>query len=100
MISRDVPERLLVIIVVCNAGIVRTKYFGDYDDNDWHTLINVHLHGTYSIVRAAWPHFKGLHFVLLTMKFALKTMNFVLKTMNSVLKTMDFALKTMNFVSK
>jgi NAD(P)-dependent dehydrogenase (short-subunit alcohol dehydrogenase family) len=48
-----------VDIVVCNAGIVRTKYFGDYDDKDWHTLINVHLHGTFSVVRAAWPHFQA-----------------------------------------
>ena len=45
-------------IVVCNAGIVRTKYFGDYDDNDWHTLMGVHLHGAFTVVRAAWPHFK------------------------------------------
>ena len=45
-------------IVVCNAGIVRTKYFGDYDDNDWHTLMGVHLHGAFAVVRAAWPHLK------------------------------------------
>ena len=28
-------------IVVCNAGIVRTKYFVDYDDEDWRFNINV-----------------------------------------------------------
>ena len=28
------------------------------DDNDWHTLMGVHLHGAFTVVRAAWPHFK------------------------------------------
>ena len=47
-----------VDIVVCNAGIVRTKYFGDYDATDWHKLVDVHLHGTFSVLRAAWPILK------------------------------------------
>ena len=45
-------------IVVCNAGIVRTKYFVDYDDEDWNKLIDVHLNGTYKIVRTAFRYFK------------------------------------------
>ena len=46
-------------IVVCNAGIVRTKYFVDYDDEDWNKLIDVHLNGTYKIVRTAFRYFKN-----------------------------------------
>lgn len=44
-----------VQILVCNAGIVRTKYFADYTQNDWDKLMEVHLQGTFSVVRAVWP---------------------------------------------
>jgi NAD(P)-dependent dehydrogenase (short-subunit alcohol dehydrogenase family) len=44
--------------VVNNAGIVRDKFFFNMDVADWRAVIDVHLHGTFHVSRAAAPHFK------------------------------------------
>ncbi|EEH40042.1 peroxisomal multifunctional enzyme [Paracoccidioides lutzii Pb01] len=44
-------------ILINNAGILRDKAFTNMDDNLWNTVMNVHLRGTYSVTKAAWPHF-------------------------------------------
>jgi NAD(P)-dependent dehydrogenase (short-subunit alcohol dehydrogenase family) len=44
--------------VVNNAGILRDGIFHKMSDEDWHAVIDVHLHGSYYISRAAAPHFR------------------------------------------
>ncbi|PGH06793.1 peroxisomal hydratase-dehydrogenase-epimerase [Helicocarpus griseus UAMH5409] len=44
-------------ILVNNAGILRDKAFANMDDNQWNTIIDVHLRGTYKVTKAAWPYF-------------------------------------------
>lgn len=44
-------------ILVNNAGILRDKAFTNMDDDLWNPIINVHLRGTYSCTKAAWPYF-------------------------------------------
>lgn len=44
-------------IIVNNAGILRDKAFTNMDDNLWHSVMNVHLRGTYKVTKAAWPYF-------------------------------------------
>ncbi|KMU92004.1 peroxisomal hydratase-dehydrogenase-epimerase [Coccidioides immitis H538.4] len=43
-------------ILVNNAGILRDKAFTNMDDSLWNPIINVHLRGTYSVTKAAWPY--------------------------------------------
>ncbi|KAI5288673.1 bifunctional hydroxyacyl-CoA dehydrogenase/enoyl-CoA hydratase fox2 [Ascosphaera aggregata] len=43
-------------IVVNNAGILRDKAFANMNDDLWNPVINVHLRGTYSVTKAAWPY--------------------------------------------
>ncbi|KAJ2082006.1 hypothetical protein H4R24_001922 [Coemansia sp. RSA 988] len=44
-----------VDIVVNNAGILRDRAFKSMSDKDWDDVLNVHLHGSYKITKAAWP---------------------------------------------
>ncbi|MEO0437525.1 MAG: SDR family NAD(P)-dependent oxidoreductase [Pseudomonadota bacterium] len=44
-----------VDIVINNAGILRDKSFLKMDQQDWQTVLDVHLQGSYSVTRAAWP---------------------------------------------
>lgn len=43
-------------IIVNNAGILRDKAFSNMTDDLWFPVINVHLRGTYSVTKAAWPY--------------------------------------------
>ena len=45
-------------IVVNNAGILRDRLFFNMSIEEWHAVIDVHLHGSFYISRAAAPHFK------------------------------------------
>lgn len=44
-------------IVINNAGNLRDKAFTNMDDKLWTSVVNVHLRGTYSVTKAAWPYF-------------------------------------------
>ncbi|KAH8923090.1 NAD(P)-binding protein [Atractiella rhizophila] len=46
-----------VHILVNNAGILRDKSFTAMTDAEWDLVYSVHLKGTYSCTKAAWPHF-------------------------------------------
>ncbi|KAH8929306.1 hypothetical protein BT69DRAFT_1328879 [Atractiella rhizophila] len=46
-----------VHILVNNAGILRDKSFTTMTDAEWDLVYSVHLKGTYSCTKAAWPHF-------------------------------------------
>jgi multifunctional beta-oxidation protein len=43
-------------ILINNAGILRDKAFTNMTDDQWDIIHNVHLHGTYSCTKAAWPY--------------------------------------------
>jgi NAD(P)-dependent dehydrogenase (short-subunit alcohol dehydrogenase family) len=45
--------------VINNAGIVRDRFFFNMSVEEWHAVIDVHLHGSFYVSRAAAPHFKG-----------------------------------------
>lgn len=45
-----------VDILINNAGILRDKAFTNMTDDQWDIIHNVHLHGTYSVTKAAWPY--------------------------------------------
>ena len=45
-------------IVVNNAGILRDAIFHRMEPDEWRTVIDVHLHGSFNISRAAATHFR------------------------------------------
>jgi NAD(P)-dependent dehydrogenase (short-subunit alcohol dehydrogenase family) len=45
--------------VINNAGILRDKFFFNMSKEDWHQVIDVHLHGAFYVSRAAATHFKA-----------------------------------------
>ncbi|KAJ3399883.1 hypothetical protein HDU80_007476, partial [Chytriomyces hyalinus] len=46
-----------VDIIINNAGILRDKSFARATNADWDLIQNVHLKGTYKMIKAAWPIF-------------------------------------------
>ena len=44
--------------VVNNAGILRDRFFHNMSEDEWDSVIKVHLYGTYYVSRAAATHFK------------------------------------------
>ena len=47
-----------VDIVINNAGILRDRTLVKMQDQDWEMVYKVHVKGTYSVTKAAWPHFR------------------------------------------
>jgi NAD(P)-dependent dehydrogenase (short-subunit alcohol dehydrogenase family) len=45
--------------VVNNAGILRDRFFFNMSVEEWRTVIDVHLNGSFYVARAAAPHFKA-----------------------------------------
>lgn len=43
-------------IVINNAGILRDKSLRKMTEDDWTLIYKVHMRGTYTITKAAWPH--------------------------------------------
>jgi len=46
-------------VVVNNAGILRDRFFFNLSVEDWRTVIDVHLNGSFYVSRAAAPYFKS-----------------------------------------
>jgi NAD(P)-dependent dehydrogenase (short-subunit alcohol dehydrogenase family) len=44
--------------VVNNAGILRDRFFFNMEPEEWQSVIDVHLNGTFYVSRAAAPHFR------------------------------------------
>jgi NAD(P)-dependent dehydrogenase (short-subunit alcohol dehydrogenase family) len=44
--------------VVNNAGILRDRFFFNMSIEEWKSVIDVHLNGSFYVARAAAPHFK------------------------------------------
>lgn len=45
--------------VVNNAGIARNRIFHQMSEEEWESVLQVHLHGSYHVSRAAAPHFRA-----------------------------------------
>ena len=45
-----------VDILINNAGILRDKAFTNMSDEQWDTIMDVHLKGTYKVTKAAYPY--------------------------------------------
>lgn len=45
-----------VDIIINNAGILRDKSLKKMTEDDWSLIYKVHMRGTYTMTRAAWPH--------------------------------------------
>ena len=48
-----------VDIIINNAGILRDVSFGKMKESDWDMIMKVHLKGSFSVTRAAWPHLRN-----------------------------------------
>ncbi|MCC7364121.1 MAG: SDR family NAD(P)-dependent oxidoreductase [Dehalococcoidia bacterium] len=44
--------------VVCNAGMLRDAALHNMGEDDWDTVLGIHLKGCYTLVRHAWPVFR------------------------------------------
>ncbi|UFS98521.1 SDR family NAD(P)-dependent oxidoreductase [Nocardia huaxiensis] len=44
--------------LVANAGILRDTSFHKMTTAQWQAVVDVHLGGTYHVIRAAWPHLR------------------------------------------
>ena len=44
-------------VLVNNAGILRDKSFQNMGPTLWNEVLDIHLHGTHQMCRAAWPYF-------------------------------------------
>jgi len=42
-------------VLVNNAGVAQQKLFTDITDEDWHTMLDTHLTGAFSVTRAVLP---------------------------------------------
>lgn len=51
-----------VDVVVNNAGILRDASFPKMTQEDWDSVYNVHLLGSYRVTKAAWPHMREAGF--------------------------------------
>ncbi len=45
-------------IVICNAGILRDVAFHNMSEDDWDKVFAVHIKGSFTVLRAAWPVFR------------------------------------------
>jgi NAD(P)-dependent dehydrogenase (short-subunit alcohol dehydrogenase family) len=58
MVSRAIERFGQLDIVVNNAGILRDAIFHKMTDEDWDSVIRVHLYGAFNVSRAAADHFR------------------------------------------
>ena len=56
MVTRAVDTFGQIDIVVNNAGILRDVIFHKMTDEDWDSVIKVHLYGSFYVSRAAAEH--------------------------------------------
>ncbi len=45
-------------VVICNAGILRDVAFHNMSEEDWDKVFAVHIKGSYTVLRHAWPVFR------------------------------------------
>jgi 3-oxoacyl-[acyl-carrier protein] reductase len=59
-IAQVIADTGRVDVVVNNAGIVRDRVLWKLSDDDWNSVVGVHLNGTFHFTRACVPHFRQL----------------------------------------
>jgi NAD(P)-dependent dehydrogenase (short-subunit alcohol dehydrogenase family) len=62
MVEQGLDEFGGVDIVVANAGILRDGPYEDYDEQDFHDIIDVHLKGSFWVTQAAYRLMKERHY--------------------------------------
>ena len=58
MIRQAVDSYGRIDAVINNAGILRDRFFFNMSVEEWRSVIDVHLHGSFYVARAAAPFFK------------------------------------------
>ena len=58
MVEQAITDFGGIDIVVNNAGVLRDVIFHKMSYEEWDTVINVHLNGSFNVSRAAAPHFR------------------------------------------
>ena len=58
MVTRAVDTFGRIDVVVNNAGILRDVIFHKMTNEDWDSVVKVHLYGSYNVSRAAADHFR------------------------------------------
>lgn len=58
MVESAVEQLGRIDIVVNNAGILRDGIFHRMSHADWQAVVDVHLHGSFNVSKAAAPHFR------------------------------------------
>ncbi len=51
-----------VDILINNAGILRDRSFGKMTNDEWTSVIDTHLNGTFHVTRAVWPQMRDQHY--------------------------------------
>jgi 3-oxoacyl-[acyl-carrier protein] reductase len=59
VIQRVVDETGRIDVLVNNAGVLRDRVLWKLSDEDWETVLGVHLGGTFRFTRACVPHFRA-----------------------------------------
>ena len=54
-----IAEHGKIDILINNAGIIRDRSFLKMSDDEWHSVLNVNLTGTYNATQAVVPHMKA-----------------------------------------
>ncbi|TVX95990.1 SDR family oxidoreductase [Mycolicibacterium porcinum] len=62
MVATALSEFGAVHGVVSNAGILRDGAFHKLTEENWDSVIKVHLYGGYNVINAAWPHMREQRF--------------------------------------
>ncbi len=59
VIAQVVEETGRVDVLVNNAGVLRDRVLWKLTDDEWETVLGVHLGGTFRFTRACTPHFRA-----------------------------------------
>ncbi|MEU3551937.1 SDR family oxidoreductase [Streptomyces longwoodensis] len=62
LVSDIVSDTGRVDILINNAGILRDRMLWNLTDDDWDSVLAVHLGGPFRFIRACTPHFRDQHF--------------------------------------
>ena len=58
MVKTAIDEWGRLDVVICNAGILRDVAFHNMSEDDWDKVFAVHIKGSFTVLRAAWPVFR------------------------------------------
>ncbi len=60
--SHTIPQSILISNGGACSGILRDVSFVKMKQADWDLIYKVHLHGAYSVTKAAWPYMRDQGF--------------------------------------